>query len=189
MTTANLESVVILGGGTAGWMTAAALGRNLAGGTKVTLVESPDIGTIGVGEATVPSIRQFNEMLDIREGDFLRETRATFKLGIQFNDWRRIGHSYFHPFGVYGTGTDLGQFHQAWLTLVQAGVIDPDGDDRLDAYSMCALAGLQNKVTIQDPNPASPYSRLNSAYHFRCRSLCRLYAQDCRRCRCHPHRR
>ena len=166
MTVQHLESVIILGGGTAGWMTAAALGRNLAGGTKVTLVESPDIGTIGVGEATVPSIRQFNAMLNINEGDFLKATKATLKLGIQFNDWRRLGHSYFHPFGVYGTTADLGQFHQAWLTLVQAGVFDPDGEDRLDAYSMCAFAALQNKATIQDPNPASPYSRLNSAYHF-----------------------
>ena len=166
MSVRHLDSVIILGGGTAGWMTAAALARNLAGGTKVTLVESPDIGTIGVGEATVPSIRQFNAMLNINEGDFLKATKATFKLGIQFNDWRHIGHSYFHPFGVYGTGPDLGQFHQAWLTLVQAGVFDPDGPDRLDAYSMCTVAALQNKVTIQDPNPASPYSRLNSAYHF-----------------------
>ena len=166
MTTRHLDSVIILGGGTAGWMTAAALGRNLAGGTKITLIESPDIGTVGVGEATVPSIRQFNDLLGIPEGEFLKATKATFKLGIQFNDWRRIGHSYFHPFGVYGAGAEIGQFHQAWLTLVQAGVFDPDGADRLDAYSMCALAALQNKVTIQDSNPASPYARLNSAYHF-----------------------
>ena len=166
MTVDHLDRIVILGGGTAGWMAAAAFGRNVARQTKVTLVESADIGTIGVGEATVPSIRQFNQLLNIPEGDFMKATKATLKLGIQFNDWRRKGHSYFHPFGVYGTGPELGQFHQAWLTLVQAGLLDPDGADELSAYSQCAHAALQNKATIQDPNPASPYSRLNSAYHF-----------------------
>ncbi len=158
-----IRSILILGGGTAGWMSAAALARACGPQVKITLVESAEIGIVGVGEATVPSIKQFNAMLDIAEGDFLRATKATFKLGIQFNDWRRLGHTYFHPFGVYGLGNDLGAFHQHWLMLKAHGLID---DDSLDAYSLCATAGLAGKVTQQSPDPASPYSKLFSAYHF-----------------------
>ncbi len=160
-----VRSAIILGGGTAGWMCAAALGRFLPQ-VAVTLVESADIGIVGVGEATVPPIREFNAMLGIPEGNFLQATRATYKLGIQFNDWHRIGHSYFHPFGAYGPGQDLGQFHQAWLALKQAGLIDPDGADRLDTYSICATAALSDRITTFSPDPASPYSRLHSAFHF-----------------------
>lgn len=164
-----VRSVIVLGGGTAGWMSAAALGRFLPK-VKVTLIESDDIGIVGVGEATVPPIRQFNAMLGIPEGNFLKATKATYKLGIQFNDWRRIGHSYFHPFGAYGPEQELDQFHQAWLALRAAGLIDsPDGvegADRLDAYSICAMAGLQDKVTTPSQDPKSPYARLHSAYHF-----------------------
>ncbi len=160
-----VRSAIILGGGTAGWMSAAAIARFLPQ-VAVTLVESADIGTVGVGEATVPPIREFNAMLDIAEGNFLRATKATFKLGIQFNDWKRLGHGYFHPFGAYGQNQELGQFHQAWLAMKAAGLIDGDGDDRLDAYAICAMAGLANKITTVSPDPNSPYSRLHSAYHF-----------------------
>ncbi|MGZ3306712.1 MAG: tryptophan 7-halogenase, partial [Asticcacaulis sp.] len=159
-----IDSVVILGGGTAGWMTAAAISCFFGNRLRVTLVESAEIGIVGVGEATVPSIRQFNAMLDIAEGDFLKATRATFKLGIRFDGWRRIGHSYFHPFGTYGLGAELGTFHQQWLMLRAAGLIP--AEEGLDPYSMCATAALAGKVTLQSPDPASPYSRLHSAYHF-----------------------
>ena len=160
-----VRSAVILGGGTAGWMCAAALARFLPQ-VEVTLIESDDIGIVGVGEATIPTIREFNAMLGIPEGNFLKATKATFKLGIRFDDWRRIGYSYFHPFDAFGPGPELGQFHQAWLALKQAGLIDADDADRLDVYSMDAVAALAGKVTTPDPDPQSPYARLRSAYHF-----------------------
>ncbi|RYD26591.1 MAG: tryptophan halogenase, partial [Lysobacteraceae bacterium] len=104
--------VVIVGGGTAGWMTAATLAMSFAGRlADVTLVESEDIGTVGVGEATVPHIRFFNQRLGIDEADFIHRTNATFKLGIEFRDWGRIGDSYIHPFGDFGHDIDGLPFH------------------------------------------------------------------------------
>ncbi len=160
-----IKSIIILGGGTAGWMTAAAFGRFLGRSVAIKLIESADIGIVGVGEATVPSIRQFNTMLGIPEGNFLQACKATFKLGIRFDNWRRQGHSYVHPFGTYGLESDLGQFHQGLFRLLEAGVI-ADGDDPLAAYSLCAAAAVAGKVTTPHPDPASIYSHLHSAYHF-----------------------
>ena len=102
MNGAKIESVCVLGGGTAGWMTAAALSHKFKGlGLKITLVESDEIGTVGVGEATLPHIRFFNQALQIDEKRFMKETEATFKLGIEFRDWGRLGDRYIHPFGEY----------------------------------------------------------------------------------------
>ena len=95
------ERIVVLGGGTAGWMTAAALATGLKG-TTVELVESEDIGTVGVGEATFPSIRNYHQIMGIREDDFLRATNGTYKLGIRFCDWRVRGEDYYHTFGDFG---------------------------------------------------------------------------------------
>ena len=101
--TNTIKTIAIVGGGTAGWMTAAALSRVLQPqNVKVILVESAQIGTVGVGEATLPDIANFNRMLGINESTFLKATKATFKLGIKFKDWGRIGDSYFHPFGAHG---------------------------------------------------------------------------------------
>src|ERR1700755_2881804 len=106
--------IVIVGGGTAGWMTAAALGRFLSG-WSVTLVESDEIGTIGVGEATIPSINMFNEALGIDAAEFLSATGGTYKWGIAFEGWGRPDQGYVHAFGLVGSALGVVPFHHYWL--------------------------------------------------------------------------
>jgi tryptophan 7-halogenase len=118
----RVRSVAIVGGGTAGWMAAAILARRLGprfGSIRV--IESPEIGIIGVGEATIPPIRLFNNALGIDEDEFLRRTRGTIKLGIEFKDWSRQGHTYFHPFGAHGTHLQQVTIHQDWLVVRDSG--------------------------------------------------------------------
>ncbi|RZL97528.1 MAG: tryptophan 7-halogenase, partial [Sphingomonas sp.] len=125
------------GGGTAGWMAAAAIARVMGRAAAVTLVESDAIGTVGVGEATLPHIRAFNERLGIDEAEFMARTRATFKLGIEFRDWGQIGDSYIHPFGTFGRGSGAVDFHHYWTRLLREGKPLPS----LDSLSYaCALA-------------------------------------------------
>ena len=134
--TRAIRQVCIVGGGTAGWMTAAGLSNKLKGlGVAITLVESDAIGTVGVGEATLPHIRYFNDTLGIDEAAFMRATKATFKLGIEFCDWDRLGGRYVHPFGDYGQALGGVDFHQLWLRLRRAGRAG-----RLDDYSFPVLA-------------------------------------------------
>ena len=111
---ARLSRIVVAGGGTAGWMTAAALGK-LAGQVSITLVESDDIGTVGVGEATIPAIRDFNQALGIDEAEFVAATGATYKLGIDFEGWGAPGDAYVHAFGDVGRGIGILPFHHYWL--------------------------------------------------------------------------
>lgn len=157
----RLETVVIVGGGTAGWMTAAAFARQwLNPGRKLILIESDEIGVVGVGEATIPPIAAFNAMLGLDECEFLRESMGTFKLGIEFVDWTRLGHSYIHPFGQYGAVNDVA-FHHFWRKgrdIFDAGEI---GD-----YNLCDIASRMSKMASPSPNPNEVLSGLRHAYHF-----------------------
>lgn len=157
-----LSHIVIAGGGTAGWMTAAALARLVApNGTRITLVESDEIGAIGVGEASIPPLRLFNQILGIDERDFIRQTKGTFKLGIEFVDWLRPGHRYLHPFGDYGRSLDSCDFHHYWLKAKAAGHAAP-----LDVYNMNSLLAAQNRFALPSGDRSTPLSALSHAYHF-----------------------
>src|SRR6185312_11926420 len=113
----------------AGWMAAAALSTYLGKGATIRLIESEEIGIVGVGEASVPHMKLFNgQMLGIDEAEFVKRTQGTMKLGIQFNDWGRIGDTYYHGFGVLGRSMGPLPFHQFWLKLAQSGRAGPIGD-------------------------------------------------------------
>lgn len=153
--------IVVVGGGTAGWMSAAAL-ASIATDTvcDVVLVESDDIATVGVGEATIPSIQAFNDRLGLIELDMMQKTGATFKLGIEFIDWREKGSSYIHPFGAFGepvAGTD---FHQQWLRNWQAGKAGP-----LESYSFAVQAARQQKFDFPATDPSAIDASFTYAYH------------------------
>jgi tryptophan halogenase len=158
----KIKDIVIVGGGTAGWMTAAALAKVLRGKYNIRLVESEEIGTVGVGEATIPMINLFNRMLDLDEDQFMRDTQASFKLGIEFVNWGRLGDRYIHGFGVIGQDNWTVDFHQYWLKMYQAGKAQ-----ELDHYSINTAACLSNKfIRAQANMPNSPLGQIVHAYHF-----------------------
>ena len=140
MNPSHIRDVVIVGGGTAGWMTAAALAKVLTGPWNITLVESEEIGIVGVGEATIPLINIYNNALEIDENEFMRETSATFKLGIEFLNWGAQGDSYVHGFGPLGPDIGITKFHQYWLKLRQSGEAS-----ELENYSINMRAAKANK--------------------------------------------
>ena len=158
---APIRRIVIVGGGTAGWMAAAALARFAGKGRRVVLVESEAIGTVGVGEATIPPILEFNHQLDIEESDFLRETNATFKLGIEFTGWVDGSDRYFHQFGHIGRPLNGVHLYQCWLKQRGNPSVGP-----LSAYSMSAVAACNHRFAHSSSDPASPLSQLAYAYHF-----------------------
>ena len=157
-----IRNVVIVGGGSAGWMTAAALSKYLSGaGANVILIESEQIGTVGVGEATIPQIAQFNDVLGIDEDIFVRETCGTFKLGIEFADWGEIGERYFHPFGVHGFDLEGLSFHHYWERSKASGNEAP-----LEAYSLNARAAYAGKFIRPQAEHGPIINRLSYAFHF-----------------------
>ncbi len=150
-----IKKVVIAGGGTAGWCVATALGKLLGPLLDITLVESTEIGIVGVGEATIPTIRTFHRYLGVDEADFMRNCQAGIKLGISFDNWARLGDHYFHSFGVVGKSTWLAPFHHFWLHAKSQGY----GGDLQD-YCLEVLAAEAGKFY------AGPDSPLSYAYHF-----------------------
>lgn len=159
---AQIKSYVIVGGGTAGWITAAILGRVIEKtGAKITVVESPEISTIGVGEATVPSFVDMLKFLGISEKDFIESNNATFKLGIKFTNWQKPGDSYWHPFGMVGTKINGLDFFQIWLKARFEG-----HENQYTDYSPSALMGQEGKFYIPDPEHQTNLSTLGYALHF-----------------------
>jgi tryptophan halogenase len=161
-TAAPLKSIVIVGGGSAGWMTAAALAEAVGRSCAITLVESEAIGTVGVGEATIPPIRHFNARLGIDEATFVRETQGSFKLGIEFVNWGKLGHRYFHPFGQYGAEFDSVPFYHHWMREWLEGRIEGPIDD----FSMCWAMARAGKFAHPSPDRRMIQSTFDYAYHF-----------------------
>lgn len=168
----KIRRIVIAGGGSAGWMTAAALASTLQGKCAITLIESEEIGIVGVGEATIPPIRIFNATIGIDETDFIRETQATFKLGIEFVNWGQLGDSYFHPFGPHGRPFDVSNVHQHWLRAREAGYTA-----RFDDHSMAWTLAKAGKFGRPSADQRHVLSTFDYAFHFDAA----LYAQFLRR--------
>ena len=163
MTDLRIKHIVIAGGGTAGWMAAAAFAKVLGGDCTIRLVESEEIGTVRVGEGTVPHLKLFNDLLGIDDVEFIRNTQGTFKLGVQFNDWARLDDSYIHGFGSIGHDISLLPFHQFWIKARQRGVAEDIG-----AYSINTVAAPRGKFmpSATDVPKDSPLANIAYAYHF-----------------------
>jgi tryptophan 7-halogenase len=157
----RIRRVVIVGGGTAGWMTAAVFSRAMGASLQIHVVESDAIGTVGVGESTIPQIRNVNQFLGIDEDAMLRATSGTFKLAIQFNDWVRPGHSYLHAFGDVGLPLGPLPFQQYWLRRRSEG-----GAEDLATYSLNASAAKACRMTRIEKIGSSPMAGLKYAFQF-----------------------
>lgn len=159
----RIRKIVIVGGGTAGWMAAAGMSKLMPSReVAIRVIESDAIGTVGVGEATIPHIHYFNRLLGLDENEFIRKTNATFKLGIEFVNWGGLGQSYIHPFGAYGANMDGIHFHHFWLRYAKM-----DKAPSLDAYNLMIRAAKAHK--FQRPDPTRLNAALNGisyAFHF-----------------------
>ena len=157
-----LNTIVIVGGGTAGWMTAAALSTIMNGRCNIRVVESDEIGIVGVGEATIPMIQRFNRVLGIDENEFMRETMGSFKLGVEFVNWGKLGDRYMHGFGRLGQDLATVPFDQYWQKMRRVGKAAP-----LEEYSITRLAAKANRfMPARHDVPNSPLADINYAYHF-----------------------
>ena len=157
----RIRDVVIVGGGTAGWMAAAALSATMGEQLRIRLIESDEIGIVGVGEATIPAIRLFNGLVGIDEDQFLRATQGTFKLGIEFQNWGRIGESYMHGFGQIGQSLDLIEFWQYWLRGRCEGVAS-----ELGRYSFNQAAAREGRFARVSRIPNTQLDGISYAFHF-----------------------
>ena len=170
-----LRKIIIVGGGTAGWMAAAALSKTLENRfCEIHVVESSEIGIVGVGEATIPPILQMNRLLGLDEDEFIRKTKATFKLAIQFVDWMGDGSRYFHPFGQFGFGVGPLALPHYWRRLKAE---RPDAAGELMDYSVTALASLADKFQRDFPDPRVRRKKVAYAFHFDA-SLYALYLRE-----------
>ena len=158
----QLKRILIVGGGTAGWMTAALLSKLFEGLYEITLIESEAIGIIGVGEATIPAIKKYNALLGLDETEFIRKTQGSFKLGIQFVDWWKPGRSYIHGFGLIGRDLEWLRCHQYWLKMNGLGRASD-----LANFSINTAAALENKFMRADPKMVdSPIGQIAHAFQF-----------------------
>lgn len=156
----SIKKVLIVGGGSSGWMTAAVLSRFFGKQIRIQLVESSEIGTVGVGEATIPPIKTFNDVLGINETDFLKQTRGTIKLGIQFENWNRPGDCYMHAFGEVGRSLGIAGFHHYWLKARQFGIAE-----NFWRYSLNEQAARKNRFAPMETIPGTRFPGLVHAYH------------------------
>lgn len=159
----QIKRVCIVGGGSAGWMSAALLSKMLSPLIEITLIESAEVGTIGVGEATIPAIKTFNTLLALDEVEFVRRTRGTFKMGIEFCDWGHIGNRYIHGFGKIGQDWGWLRLHQYWRAARDFARVPDD----IGRYSINVMAARANRFMPARPEAgASPLADLAYAYHF-----------------------
>lgn len=161
MSQGEIRNLLIVGGGTAGWMAASAIAKVMGPRVNITLVESDEIGIVGVGEATIPGVKLFNNLLGLDEDEFLRETQGTFKLGIEFKNWRKRNHSYMHDFGNIGKDLAYIHFHHYWLDDYLKG----KGTQLWD-YSFNSIVAKQSKFDRIDNIPNSPLEGITYAFHF-----------------------
>jgi tryptophan halogenase len=162
MSDQRIRQIAIVGGGTAGWIAAAVLARVMREtGCTISVIESAEIGTVGVGEATIPPIIELLRFLGIDEADFIRHTQSTYKLGIKFKDWRSVGHSYWHPFGTFGSTIDRRPFFHYWHRMKAQGTAPQFND-----YSLAAALGDAGKFRFPDAAAHGPAAGLRYALHF-----------------------
>ncbi len=171
MTDKRIKNIVIVGGGTAGWMTAAAMTKLLNKDFNIRLIESDEISTVGVGEATIPQIKLFNNALGIDQNDFIKQTQGTFKLGIEFVNWGKIGDSYQHAFGDIGRNMGLIEFYHYWLRARQTADV-PD----LRAFSVELCGGKAKQVYARHRRRRLAAIAHRQCLSFRCRTIRKIFA-------------
>jgi hypothetical protein len=157
-----IQKIIIVGGGSAGWMTAAPLAQRMPPNCEIVLIESPEIGTVGVGEATLPTIRFYNRSLGLDGADFIKKTQATFKVGIEFKNWGHVGNRFFHGFGDYGPAIEGRSPHMHWLRLAR---LNP-GMPPLEDFSVSSVMARHNRFTPPAGDQPSASNAFSFGFHF-----------------------